>query len=213
MPDRIVILAGATGLVGRQILEGLLADSTVSAIHVLGRKKPAIEHSKLMAHLVDFTALPALPAADELYLALGTTIKTAGSQAAFRAVDHDANLAVAVAALAAGVKKIGLVSAMGANPRSSVFYSRVKGEVESALAQMPFEAVVFARPSMLIGDRQALGQAVRPGEIWAAKLGKVLGFLFPANYKPIEATDVARALLWSVPRAKGRQILLSGDMR
>ena len=91
---RTAVLAGATGLVGREILRGLVADPSVSAIHVLGRR--ALEATpKVTSHVVDFRSLPALPPVDELYLALGTTIKVAGSQEAFRAVDFDANLAVA----------------------------------------------------------------------------------------------------------------------
>ena len=163
---RAVIIAGATGLVGREILAGLLADPAVTAVHSLGRRKPAVQHPKLTAHVVDFAALPALPPADEVYLALGTTIKVAGSQAAFRAVDHDANLAVATAALAAGTKRAGLVSAMGADAGSKVFYSRVKGELEEALAKLPFEGLVIARPSLLAGNREELGQPVRRGEVW-----------------------------------------------
>src|SRR5262245_50742332 len=146
MANRTVILAGATGLVGREILQGLLADPTVSAVHSYGRRPLPMQHPKLTSHVVDFQALPALPQADEAYLALGTTIKVAGSQAAFRAVDYDANLAVARAALAAGVKRLGLVSAMGADAGSTVFYSRVKGELEAALGQMAFAGLVIARP-------------------------------------------------------------------
>jgi uncharacterized protein YbjT (DUF2867 family) len=213
MTDRTVIIAGATGLVGRDILEGLLADRTVVAVHSLGRRAPAIQHPKLTAHVVDFAALPVLPPADEVYLALGTTIKVAGSQAAFRAVDYDANLAVATAALAAGARKAGLVSAMGAGANSKIFYSRVKGELENALARMPFEGLVIARPSMLVGNREALGQPTRRGEELASALGKVLGFAIPANFKPIEAAAVARALLSAVPYAKGKKVLLSGAMQ
>ena len=213
MTGRSVLIAGATGLVGRDILEGLLADRTVVAVHSLGRRAPTIQHPKLTAHIVDFAAMPALPLADEVYLALGTTIKVAGSQAAFRAVDYDANLAVATAALAAGARKAGLVSAMGADPNSKVFYSRVKGELENALARMPFEGLVVARPSLLVGNREAVGQPTRRGEEWGAALGKVLGFLIPATYKPIEAAAVARALLSAVPSGKGKRVLLSGAMR
>jgi len=213
MTDRTVIIAGATGLVGREILAGLLADRTVMTVHSLGRRPPAIAHPKLTAHAVDFAALPKLPPADEVYLALGTTIKVAGSQAAFRAVDHDANLAVAQAAVAAGARKAGLVSAMGADPNSTIFYSRVKGELEDALARLQFEGLVLARPSMLVGNRAALGQPTRHGEEWASAFGKVLGFLIPANYKPIEAAAVARALLSAVPSAEGRKVLLSGSMQ
>jgi uncharacterized protein YbjT (DUF2867 family) len=213
MVGRIVIVAGATGMVGKEILEGLLADQTVAAVHSLGRRAPAIRHPKLTAHVVDLAALPSLPRADEVYLAVGTTIKIAGSQAAFRAVDHDANLAVATAALAAGVRKAGLVSAMGANSGSRIFYSRVKGELEDALSRLPFEGAVIARPSMLVGNREVLGQPTRRGEVLAEAFANVAGFLIPANYKPIKASAVAKALLSAVPSAKGKTVLLSGSMR
>lgn len=213
MASRTAIIAGATGLVGREILEGLLADPTVTAVHSLGRRRPAKEHPKLTAHVVDFAALPVLPRAHEVYLALGTTIKVAGSQAAFRAVDHEANLAVAKAALAAGAGKAGLVSAMGADAGSKVFYSRVKGELEDDLARLPFQGLVIARPSMLVGNREVLGQPSRRGEEVASAIGKALGFLIPANYQPIEASAVAKALLAAVPSAKGKTVLLSGSMR
>src|SRR4051812_21441399 len=110
---RTVLLAGATGLVGCEILTGLLADSGVREVHTLARRELALRHPKLAQHKVDFGSVPSLPPVDEVYLALGTTIKVAGSQAAFRAVDHDANLAVARAARTAGARRLGLVSAMG----------------------------------------------------------------------------------------------------
>jgi uncharacterized protein YbjT (DUF2867 family) len=161
---RAVAVAGTTGLVGRAILEGLLADGSVAAVHALGRREPGVAHPTLTPHVVDFAALPPLPPLDKVYLALGTTIKAAGSRAAFRAVDFDANLAVARAALAAGARRAGLVSAMGANAKSRVFYNRVKGEIEEALARLPFDGLVTARPSLLTGDREALGQPGRPAE-------------------------------------------------
>jgi uncharacterized protein YbjT (DUF2867 family) len=213
MANRTVLIAGATGLVGRELLEGLLSDPNVQMVHSLGRKPPTLQHPRLISHIVDFAHLPPLPSADEVYLAVGTTIKVAGSQAAFRAVDYDANMAVAKAALAAGARTVGLVSAMGADSRSKVFYSRVKGDLETALAELPFEGVVIARPSMLVGDRGILGQPIRRGEVLAAALGRIAGFLIPANYKPIGAKAVSRALLSRVPSAKDKIVLLSGSMR
>jgi uncharacterized protein YbjT (DUF2867 family) len=206
-------LAGATGLVGRDILEGLLADASVAAVHALGRREPGVIHPKLTPHVTDFAALPTLPPLDEVYLALGTTIKAAGSQAAFRAVDFDANLAVARAALAAGARRAGLVSAMGADAKSRVFYSRVKGELEGALTRLAFDGLVIARPSLLVGDREALGQPGRTAERAATAVSKLLGALVPANYRPVAAADVARALLARVPAARGRVVLLSGELR
>jgi uncharacterized protein YbjT (DUF2867 family) len=213
MAGRRAILAGATGLVGREILEGLLRDRMIAEVYSVGRREPSIEHAKLIVHIIDFAAVLQLPAADEVYLALGTTIKVAGSQQAFRAIDFDANLAVARAAVQAGAKRAGLVSAMGANAQSRVFYSRVKGELEEALGRLGFEGLAIARPSLLIGDRRALGQPERAGERVGFAVGKALGFLVPANYRPIEASRVAKSLLAAVPAARGRRILLSGAMQ
>ena len=211
--SRTVALAGATGLVGREILRGLLADSSVAVIHVLGRRAPGASHPKITAHVVDFRSLLGLPPVDEVYLALGTTIKVAGSQEAFRAVDFDANLAVGRAALAAGAKRAGLVSAIGASAGSGTFYSQVKGELENALSVLAFDGLVIVRPSFLAGDRESLGQPVRRGEGIALAMSRLLGPLIPRNYRPVPATAVAKALLNRVPIARGRSVVSSGELQ
>jgi uncharacterized protein YbjT (DUF2867 family) len=210
---RAVAVAGATGLVGRCLVERLCAQPSVTVVHALARRPLELQHPKLHMHVVDFAALPALPALDEVYLALGTTIQIAGSQERFRAVDFDANLAVAHAAQAAGARRAGLVSAMGAGARSSVFYSRVKGELEDALATLRFDALVIARPAMLRGDRQTLGQPVRAGELRWARLDALLRPLLPRSLRAIDAADVAAALVRQLPLAQGRQVLASGAMQ
>lgn len=212
VPRRIVI-AGASGLVGSCILRDALADDMVAAVHALARRSLATEHPKLSVHVVDFAKLPPLPAADEVYLALGTTIRQAGSEAAFRAVDLDANVAVARAAQAAGAQRFGLVSAMGADARSRVFYSRVKGETEDAVAALAPRALVIARPSLLAGERAALGQPSRLGERVGLALGQLVGWALPMDYRPVDARRVARALLASVPAADGRVVLTSGEIQ
>ena len=193
----------------------LLADPGVAGVHVPVRRPlpPDVGATRLHAHVVDFARLPALPPVDEAYLALGTTIDVAGSRAAFRAVDFEANLAVARAALAAGARRIGLVSAMGADARSRVFYSRTKGELEEALSALPLEGLVIARPSLLLGDREALGQPRRRGEHIAARLDRWLRPLLPARLRGIAADDVATALVDAVPRASGRRIIGSAAMQ
>jgi uncharacterized protein YbjT (DUF2867 family) len=210
---RRVGLAGATGLVGQCLLEGLLADASVGAVHTFGRRAPAVAHPKLTAHVVDFAALPDFPPVDEVYLALGTTIKLAGSQSAFRAVDFDANLAVARAALAAGARRAGVVSAMNADAGASIFYNRVKGELEDTLRALNFEALVIARPSLLLGDRDALGQPARLVEKISMRAAKLLAPLLPADYRAIPAVDVAHALLARVPVTHGVEVLASGAMQ
>lgn len=210
---RTAVVAGATGLVGRLLTERLCADPAVQAVHALVRREPGWTHPKLRVHVVRFDALPTLPATDEVYLALGTTIALAGSQAAFRAVDLDANLAVAQAALAAGVRRLGLVSAMGADAHSRIFYSRVKGELEAALAAMPWRTLVIAQPSLIEGDRRALGQPRRPGEGRWSRVEALLRPLLPRNWRAVAASDVAAALADAVPRMEGRRVLSSAAMQ
>lgn len=209
--QRKVLLAGATGLVGGMMLQALLADPTVSEVHALSRRGLTISHPKLRVHVVDFKNLPVLPQADELYLALGTTIKVAGSQEAFRAVDLNANLAVAKAAFAAGARRIGLVSAAGANARSSVFYNRVKGQLESVLTAMELTALVIARPSLLLDQRDGLDQPPRLGEKLSIPIAKLLAPVIPGKYRPVHAQSVANALVRVVPRAQG-VIVLESDV-
>lgn len=212
--DRVVLVAGATGLVGRELLAALSADRHNRAIHLLGRRAPPQDDPRWVAHVVDFARLPALPRVDEVYIALGTTIRVAGSQAAFRAVDHDAVLAVARAAHAAGARALGVVSAMGADAGSRVFYNRTKGETEQALAGIGFERLVVARPSLLVGDRGPLGQPQRPGERIGLQLSRVLGPLIPAHYRPIAAQRVAASLIAAVRAGvPGQRVLLSGAMQ
>ena len=207
--QRTVLLAGATGLVGSQILQLLLEDRTVVQVHALVRRPLHNHHPRLQVHVVDFDTLPQLPPADEAYLALGTTIKVAGSQAAFRAVDLDANLAVAKAAFAAGVRRVGLVSAVGANAASAVFYNRTKGELEEALKAMELAALVIAHPSLLLGQRKGLRQPPRIGERIAAPIATLLAPLLPGPYRPVHARAVAQALLRTVPAASGVVVLAS----
>ncbi|MDO6409677.1 NAD(P)H-binding protein [Pantoea phytobeneficialis] len=206
MSTRTVLLAGATGLVGGLILEALLADPTVSAVHALSRRPLPLQHPKLEVHVVDFSQLPALPPTDEVYLALGTTIKVAGSQAAFRAVDFEANLAVA---RATGARRVGLVSAAAANAKSAIFYNRVKGELEDALKAMDFTALVIAQPSLLLGSRAHLQQPRRLGEIIASPIARLFAPLLPGAYRPVSARAVARALVNTVPTANGLVVLTS----
>jgi uncharacterized protein YbjT (DUF2867 family) len=211
---RAVMVAGATGLVGREVLAALSADSRYRAIHVVGRRAPDAAHARIRFHPVDFDRLPALPRVDDVFIALGTTIKLAGSQAAFRAIDHDAVLALARQARAAGASRLAVVSAMGADARSRVFYNRVKGETEDALRELGYETLVIARPSLLVGDRAALAQPVRLGEWLGQRAMGLFAPLIPADYRAIAASDVAVAMVRALAAgAHGTQVLLSGQMQ
>ncbi|WNJ96725.1 hypothetical protein RND59_06525 [Vibrio ruber] len=211
--QRHIAIAGASGLVGHSILLNALDDPSIGEVHVLCRHPVKVSHPKLLEHQVDFQLIPPLPAINEVYLAIGTTMHQAGSRAAFRAVDLAINLAVAQAAIAAGAQRIGLVSAMAANPKSPFFYNRVKGELEAALTDLSPQGLVIARPSMLLGDREALGQPVRLSETLTKYVSQAIKPLIPQNYRPIEAPKVAQALLNHVPTADRTIILRSGEMQ
>jgi len=208
------LLAGASGLIGCELARQWRGPGV---LHLLVRRpleaKAAARQSQPV-HVVDFAALTTLPPADEAYCCLGTTIKAAGSQAAFRAVDFDAVLAFARAAQRAGVQRFAVVSALGASPRSAAFYSRVKGEMEEALAGLGLASLVIARPSLLAGDRAALGQPARTGERLALALAAPLAPLIPRAWRPIAATTVARAMQRALAEGRpGVRIVESAELQ
>jgi len=214
---RTALLAGATGLVGRALLSLLLASKHYRSVHVLLRRTPPDlkAGAKLEIHPVDFARLPAtFPTVDDVFIALGTTIKIAGSEAVFRQVDFDFVVNTARAARAAGATRLAVVSALGADAKSRILYNRVKGEMQIAIAQLGYESVVIAQPSMLLADRAALGQPARSSEIWAARLISPLGWIVPKGVRPIPASAVASALLAAILEAKpGPRVLKSGAMQ
>jgi len=194
---RTALLAGASGLVGGHLLKLLLADGGYARVITLGRRAVATRHPQLDQRVVDMDALdtlPDVPGADDAFCCLGTTIKTAGSQQAFRKVDYDYVLAFARAGQRAGARQFLLVSALGADPGSRIFYSRVKGETEAAVKQVPYQGVQIFRPSFLMGDRVERRLAERIGVPIARAVAPLLvGPL--RRYRPIDAADVARAMV------------------
>jgi uncharacterized protein YbjT (DUF2867 family) len=184
------LLVGATGLVGAQCLRLLAQEPAVGAVRVLVRRPLPAASAKVQVCVADFDRLASQPdvfKADWVFCALGTTIRKAGSQAAFRQVDFDYPLQVAQLAKAQGASRFMLVSALGADARSRVFYSRVKGELEEAVAAIGFESVTFARPSLLAGEREE----VRFGE----RVGLAFGWLMPERYRPVQARQVAQGMV------------------
>jgi uncharacterized protein YbjT (DUF2867 family) len=214
---RTALIAGATGLVGRALLDLLRANDRYRRVHVLVRRAASgiDADAKIEVHVVDFAKLPAaLPRADDVFIALGTTIKVAGSEAAFRRVDFDFVVSVARATRAAGAARLAVVSALGADARSPVLYNRVKGEMEAAVAQLGYRSVVIAQPSLLLGDRAALGQPSRSGEALAAGLLGPVRWLVPKSVRPIDARAVASAMLAATLAAQpGVRVLKSGAMQ
>ena len=190
---RIALLAGATGLTGGHLLELLLADARYSQAHALVRKPAFPAHTRLQEHTFDFDHPAKLPRADDVFCCLGTTIKKAGSQAAFRKVDFDYVVTLARRARNAGAKRFLVVSSLGADARSPIFYNRVKGEMEAALREIGFDALHIFQPSLLLGDRREARLGERLGIAASATISPFM--LGPAKkYRPIEARIVAHAM-------------------
>lgn len=194
---RVALLLGATGLVGSHCLRLLRDDAGYSRIRVLGRRPLGQRHARIESHQVDFDRLEdfaELFRVDDVYCCLGSTMARAGSEAAFRRVDHDYPLQAAELAVARGAEQFLMVSALGADPQSRIFYNRVKGEVEAAVKRLPFRAVWVLRPSLLLGERTEF----RVGEKLASALSRPLAALLVGRfrrYRPIAAEEVARVMV------------------
>ena len=191
---KTALMIGATGLVGSQLLRQLLADARFDKVIALGRKTTGQAHQKLEDRVVDFDA-PAswssLVRGDVAFSSLGTTRKQAGSLAAQKKVDYDYQLAFAKAAASNGVPTYVLVSSSSADPRSRIFYTRLKGELDRDVQELGFERVRILRPSLLGGRPEARG-----GErLGSALLGAVNALGIARRYREIPGSVVARAMV------------------
>jgi uncharacterized protein YbjT (DUF2867 family) len=191
---KTALLIGATGLVGSQLLGQLLDDARFGKVIAFGRKKTGRTHPKLEDHVVDFEApesWSSLVKGDVAFSSLGTTRKQAGSLPAQKKVDYDYQLAFAKAAANNAVPAYVLVSASSANPSSSIFYTRIKDELDRDVQQLGFERIRILRPSLLGGRPQA-----RVGEkLGGALLGAVNAFGIARKYREIPAQVVAKAMV------------------
>ena len=197
MSDRTALLLGATGLVGSHVLRLLADDPRWGRVVTLGRRPAAPASRAREHHVVDFDRLAdwaGLFACDDLFCCLGTTIKRAGSEAAFRRVDLEIPAESARLAARAGAGQMLIVTAWGADPDSRLLYARTKGEVERAVASAGFDALQILRPSLLTGDRDEFRLGERVGQAVGAAVGPLLrGPLAPL--RPIPASVVARAMV------------------
>ncbi|MDZ4359886.1 MAG: NAD-dependent dehydratase, partial [Variovorax sp.] len=184
---------GATGLVGGHVLQQALADPAVAQV-IAPTRKSLVPHAKLLNPLVDFECLPEDAdwwRVDAVVCTLGTTIRVAGSQAAFYKVDHDHPLEVAYLARRHGARAFALNSALGADVASRVFYSRTKGEIERDLQAVGYPSLTLVRPGLIGGQRQE----ARPAEQWAVRVSKLLQPLLPRRYRVVPADRIAHHLL------------------
>jgi uncharacterized protein YbjT (DUF2867 family) len=195
----VAVVAGATGLVGSALLERLLACDAYTRVVALARRPLTARANRRLTtvgaefNALDETLKPALADLPEfdVYCCLGTTIKQAGSESAFRRVDYDFVLAFGQWASKNGARRLVVVSALGADPASRVFYNRVKGEMERDLRKLGLRSLTILRPSLLDGERPEF----RPGEWLALAATRPLRRLIPASMRPISAADVAQSMI------------------
>ena len=184
-----LLLAGGTGLIGGLLLRlGLSEDHEITTV---GRRPTGMASSEIVS---SFDDLPRLPPADAAICTLGTTIRQAGSQEAFRAIDEHAVVSFAIAAKAAGVQHFLVVTAVGANPEASIFYSRVKGEAEQRLGKLGFRRLDIIQPGLLLGDRTQR----RPIEALLQRVAPATDLLMRSKwrrYRSMQAASVGQCLL------------------
>lgn len=208
---KTALVVGASGLIGKHLTHKLLASPYYNKVTIIVRKKIALEDTKLEQIVMDFDSLDSSKiVADDIFCCLGTTMKQAGSKEAFYKVDFTYPLNFAKAGLANGAKQFLVITAMGADERSWIYYNRVKGEIEKALSDLHYPTLIIFRPSMLAGEREH----PRMGE----KVGKLLMDFFapliPDNYKVIVGEKVAQAMVELAQKGiKNKDIFESGSLQ
>jgi uncharacterized protein YbjT (DUF2867 family) len=209
---KTALIAGSTGLIGRQLLQLLLDSSRYSKVTAITRQDLP-PHPKLVQIKTEFDSIgdkSTTLKADDVFCCLGTTMAKAGSKDKFYQVDFYYPLLLAKISKAEGAKQYLMVSALGADKKSSIYYNQVKGEIEEAIEDVGFETVHIFRPSLLLGPREEK----RAGEDSARFIYKYFGFLIPARYKAIESIKVARAMLSFAGKEEiGLHIHLSKDLQ
>lgn len=195
---KTAIVAGATGLIGGHLVRLLLADDSYDLVKVFVRRPLEFRHPKLSVHVVDFERIDAwrdLVSGDELFSAMGTTLRRAGSRAAQYRADVALPHAIACAASENGVGKVLLVSSSGANRKSGNFYLRIKGELEEKIAELPFERVIIFRPSLLTGKREVRRFNEEVGGLLLEGITRLIPPL--RRYRSIPGETVAKAMVAS----------------
>jgi len=199
------IVIGATGLVGSHLVQLLIKDERFTKVKVFVRRPLKELHIKIEEHIIDFDNVESwqsLVTGDVLFSCMGTTLAQAGSKESQYRVDYTYQHEFAKIASQNGVKKYVLISSAGANPKSGIFYSKIKGELDRDVQALPFETIAIIRPGVLDGNRSES----RVGESISIEVLNVVGKLpFLKHWHPIHGRQVAQAMINAAFR-KGEQV-------
>lgn len=210
---KVAIIAGSSGLVGSILLSKLLDDSRYSRVVSLVRKRSDFNDPKLHEIVVDFDDLKSFAhhiAGDDLFLCIGTTMAKAGSKEAFYKVDYTYNVELAKLAHHNGIQNLCLISSMGADAKSAIYYSKVKGQVEDVIISLQFDKTIIVRPSLLVGDRKEYRFGERVG-IFLSKFVNPLMVGSLKKYRSIRAEKVAKAMIDSINQNQNGLLVLESD--
>jgi uncharacterized protein YbjT (DUF2867 family) len=215
MGSKTAIVFGATGLVGNLLLEELVNSENYKAIKIFVRQTTGVSEQRVEEIITDFSipeSYLSRIAGDDLFICTGTTIKKAGSVANVEKIDRDLPAVVAAAAQKNGVKRIAIVSSIGADTTSKNYYLRIKGEMEENILKLGFEKTVIVRPSILLGERKE----IRAGEIVGKAVMKAIQPVFTGKfrkYRPIHGRDVAKAMISLLEKGEGKIIFESDELK
>ncbi|MEL6589083.1 MAG: oxidoreductase [Bacteroidota bacterium] len=212
MANKTALLLGATGMIGSIVMDLLLQDDRYDRVVAFSRRELPLSHPKLQLEIVDFQKMATHGEAftgDDLFCCLGTTMKKAGSEEAFRFVDYEIPLEAAKIAQSQGLKHYLIITAMGADVKSFFFYNRVKGEIERDLSELALPKLSILQPGLLLGERneQRLGESI------AQQVSKVFSPLLPNNYKPISGQSVASAMVKIANQESEQLRFSSGELQ
>lgn len=213
--SKTAIILGATGLTGSHLLQLLLHDERYDKIKLFSRSSAGIENPKIEEHLVDLFELEKHKenfTADQVYCCIGTTKKKTPDQEKYRKIDYGIPVAAAKLAHQNGIETFAVISSMGANPESSIFYSRTKGEMEEAVKEQGVPNTIIVRPSLIRGDRDES----RFGEKVMGAIMSVVDFIMIGGlkkYRSIKAKDIAKAMLYLANQPSEQQIFNSYEVQ
>ena len=212
---KTAIIIGATGLTGGILTKLLLKDSRYAKVRLISRSSCGLQDPKLEEYLVDMFALKEhahLFSGDELFCCIGTTKAKTPNETIYRKIDFDIPVTAAELCKSSGVKTFAVISSLGANPKSSIFYSRLKGEMEAAVTALQLDKTIIIRPSLISGKRSEYRTGEQLGKAVMKLINPIL--IGPLKvYRSIAPETIAKAMIWLANNPINKQVFLSNELQ